>query len=96
MRVQLVAEWVDADAPRGWDDLGSEGLVDLHDVDVVDRHLRSLQRLLGSIDRTKAHEFRLERGQARRDDTRDRLETELLGSTVGHHDHRRGSIVERA
>src|SRR5467141_2771550 len=56
VRVQLVAEGVDADPVRGLDDLGSGGLVVLHDVDVVDRHLGSLQRLLGSANRTKAQE----------------------------------------
>src|SRR6266851_6756800 len=39
VRVELVAERVDADASCGWDDLGRESLVYLDDVNVVDRHL---------------------------------------------------------
>src|SRR4051794_338466 len=51
VRVQLVAERVDTYAARRRDDLGRERLVDLHDVDVVDRHPGALQRLLRGVDR---------------------------------------------
>src|SRR5437762_10262768 len=43
VRVELVAKGVDADATGRRDDLGREGLVDLHDVDIVDRHPGPLQ-----------------------------------------------------
>src|SRR5205823_5020967 len=68
VRVELVAKGVDADATGRRDDLGREGLVDLHDVDIVDRHPGPLQGLLRGVDRAEAHELRLERGEARRHD----------------------------
>src|SRR2546430_8639099 len=50
--VELVAEGIDPQRPRRGDDLGREGLVDLDQVDVVDRHPRPLERLARSEEHT--------------------------------------------
>src|SRR4029077_5775945 len=39
MRIELVAEGIDPQLAGRGDDLGGKGLVDLDDVDVLDRHL---------------------------------------------------------
>src|SRR5437899_9112575 len=95
MWIELVAEGVDAQLARGGDDLGGEGFIDLDDVDVVDRHLCPLEGLPRGLDRTEAHDLRLERRRPGGDDARQRSKAELLRLAVGG-DHDRGcAVVQR-
>src|SRR6267143_6123673 len=90
--IELLAEGVDAQLPSCRDDLRSEGFVDLHDVDVVDRHAGALERLARRLDRAEAHELRLESRDTSRDDPCQRTDPEILRPTV-RHDHDRGRPV---
>src|SRR3954452_13093298 len=93
-RVQLVV--VDPQLVLARDDLGGERLVDLHDVDVVHRHPGLLQESLDRRDRAEAHDLRADRGDARRDDPRARLQPERLGLLLAHDEHRGGAVVQGA
>src|SRR5207302_5659545 len=68
VRIELVAEWIDAELPCGGDHLGREGCVDFDYIDIGDRHARPLERLPRRLDRAKAHDFRLQRRDAGGDD----------------------------
>ena len=46
--------------------LGGERLVDLDEVDVVDRHAGPGERLAARLDRAEAHDLGVEAGDARR------------------------------
>src|SRR5437588_739403 len=58
--IELVAERIDAQFARRGNDLGRKGFVDFDDVDIVDRHLRPLERLTRGLDRPQTHDLRLE------------------------------------
>src|SRR5690606_14030517 len=92
--VELVP--VDAEVLGRRHDLGGERLVDLDQVDVVDRHAGVLQRALARLDGAHAHDLGGEARDAGGDDARERGEPELGGLRVGHDDDRGGAIVERA
>src|ERR1700694_446467 len=95
VRIELVAEGIDTELPSRWDDLRGERFVDLDDVDVIDRHARPLERLPRRLDRSEAHDLRLQRRDAGGDDPGQRADPEILGLTVGG-DHDRGrAVVER-
>ena len=96
VRVELLAERVDAELAAHREDLRGERLVQLHHVDVVDRHPGLLEHPAHGADRADAHDLRLDAGDRRRDDPRPRLQAELLRARVAHHDDRRGAVVERA
>ena len=83
-------------AVRRRDDLRGEGLVELHEVDVVDREAGPAQRLLRGLDRAEAHDLGRERRDPGRDDPGERGDPELGGPRRGHHHERRGAVVERA
>ena len=51
----------DAEVLGRRDDLGGERLVDLDQVDVVDRHAGPRQRLAAGLDRAEAHDLGVER-----------------------------------
>src|SRR6185503_18447610 len=55
-----------------------ERLVELHEVDVFHLHSRAFERLRYGLDRTHAHDVRLDAGRRERDETRERLETKFL------------------
>src|SRR6266536_5609921 len=77
VRVQLVAEWVHAQAVGAGDHLGRERLVELDHVDVVDGHPGAPQRLLARLDRAQAHDLGLQSRHAGRDDPGQRPDAEL-------------------
>ena len=56
----------DAEVAGRGDDLGGERLVDLDQVDVVDRHAGPAQRLAARLDRAEAHDLGVEAGHAAR------------------------------
>jgi hypothetical protein len=87
---------VDAQVLRRGQHLRREGLVDLHDVHVVDGHPRPGQGLLGRRDRAEPHDLRIQGGHAGGDDPGQRLDAELRGLDVRHDDQRRRPVVERA
>src|SRR6266550_3869475 len=53
VRIEFVAERIDAQLAGGGDHLGGKGFVDFDDVDIVDRHLRPLESLTGGLDRAE-------------------------------------------
>ena len=55
---------VDAEVLGRREHLGGEGLVDLDEVDVVDRHAGPLERLAARLDRAEAHDLGVEAGHA--------------------------------
>ena len=94
LHVQLVV--ADAELLGRGDDLGGEGLVDLHQVDVVDGHAGPTQHLADGVDRTEAHDLGIETGDAAGHDAGQRGDAELAGLGVAHHDDGGGAVVERA
>jgi hypothetical protein len=76
--------------------LHRERLVDLEQVDVIDRHARVVQGLTGGLHRSESHDLRREPGDSGRDDAGERREAELPRLRVAHDDHGGGSIVEGA
>ena len=80
----------------GGDDLGRERLVDLDQVDVVDRHAGPRQRLAHGLDRTEPHDLGVEPGHTGRHDPRQRRDAQLTRLGVAHHHHGGGTVVERA
>jgi hypothetical protein len=72
VRVELVAERVDAELAADGQHLRGERLVQLHHVDVVDRHAGLLEHLAHALDRADAHDLRLDARDRRRDDPRAR------------------------
>ena len=78
------------------DHLGGERLVQLDQVDVVDRQPGARQRHPARLDRSEAHDLRVEPGDAARDDAGRWGDAELLGLGVAHHQHGRGAVVEWA
>ena len=73
----LSLERVDAELAADRQHLGGERLVQLHHVDVVDRHPGLGQHLAHRLDRTDAHDLRLDARDARGEDPRARLDPEL-------------------
>src|SRR6201999_1242368 len=71
-------------------------LVDLEQVDVLDRYAGPLQRLLAGLDRAQAHDLRRQAAHAGGDDAGQRLEAEFLGLDVAGDHHRRRAVVQRA
>src|SRR6266705_289768 len=77
---------VDAEVAVGRDHLCGERLVDLDQVDVVDRHPGQGERPPGGLHRAVPHDLRRERRDAGRDDPGERCEAEFAGPGVGHDD----------
>src|SRR4051794_12500668 len=94
--VHVEAVDVDAELLVRRDHLRGERLVDLDEVDVVDRHLRASEGLLGGLDRTETHDLRRQAGDTGRHDAGEWRDAELLRLRVAHDDDRGGAVVERA
>ncbi len=92
VHVQLVP--LDAEVAGGGDHLGGEGLVDLDQVDVVDRHAGALEGLADGLDRAEAHDLGVEPGHAARHDACKWGDPELGCLGVAHDDHGRGTVVQ--
>ena len=75
--------------------LHREWLVQLEEVDVVDRQPGALEHLLGRRHRSEAHEVRLDAGIGEADEAHPRLEAELRGC-VPRGDERGGRAVRQA
>src|SRR3954451_1544991 len=75
--------FVDPELPGAGEDLGGEGLVQLDQVDLVDRQAGVLQRPGDRLDRPDPHEGGIDAGDAGGDDARQRLGAELLGAILG-------------
>jgi hypothetical protein len=96
VHVELVPVRVDAQLPGRREDLRGKGLVDLDEIDVVDRHPGSREGLLAGLDRPETHDLRGQPADAGGDDPRERGEAEIARIGVGHDDQRVGTVVQRA
>ena len=96
MGVQLVAERVDSELAADGKHLRRECLVQLDDLDVVDRHLRLSEYLAHRFDRPDAHDLRSDTRDGGSDDSRERHDSELSRARVTHNDDRGGAVVQGA
>ena len=69
-----------------------EGLVDLDEVDVVDRHRVALEDLRGGRDRALEHLHRVAADRRLIDDPRPRAQAELIGLLARHQQHGGGAV----
>ena len=69
-----------------------ERLVDLDEVDLVDRHLRPLEHLGRGRDRAGEHHHRVDAGERERVEARPRLEAELVRLLLAHDQHGRRAV----
>ena len=74
--------------------LGGEGLIELNHVDVVERDPRLGEHLARRRDRSRAHDGRIDARDAARDPPQSRRYALSRGALGGHHDHRRGRVVD--
>ena len=65
-----------------------ERLVDLEDVDVVDRQPGALEQALGGVDRAGEHQHGVDADEAGVDDARLGRQPERVGLLLGHQQHR--------
>ena len=94
--IQLLAERIDAELAADREHLGGERLVQLHDVDVLDRHARLLQDSAHGADRTDSHDLRLDARDGRRDDPGPRLDAEFPRLLLAGDDDCGCTVVQRA
>ena len=74
-----------------------EGLVDLEQVDVVDRSGPALlEHLLGGGDRAGEHRHRVDAGEGEGVEAGPRGEAELVGLLLAHDQHGRGAVGDLA
>ena len=71
-----------------------ERLVDLDQVDVVDREPVAFEQVLGGGDRAGEHEHRVAAHEARVDDAGPRLQPERVGLLRGHEQQRAGAVAD--
>ena len=77
--VNVELRGIDAELSNASNNLGSKGLVQFHQIDLVDGQTGSLQGLLGSRNRPNPHVIRVNPGGSRGDDPNHRLQFKLLG-----------------
>ncbi len=85
----------DAELALAVDRLAREGLVDLEEVDVVDREAGLREQLLHRRERADAHDRRVDARRCEGAEVAERLEPERLGLLAAHHERRRRAVGER-
>jgi hypothetical protein len=87
---------VDAEVLHHGHDLGGEGLVQLEEVHVADRHAGAAEHLLAGRHWAESHDLRGQAAEAGRDDAGQRRDAELSRFGIGHDHHRGRAVVEGA
>src|SRR5579862_7521932 len=93
--VQVHLRRIDLEVAQAGDRLRGEGLVDLDEVDLVDRYAGALQRLAAGRHRTDPHDLRRAAGDGDRADAGERLQPMLFRERLGADERRRGPIGQR-
>ena len=92
VRVDLVR--IDFQLADHRDGLRGKGLVELHEIDVVDRHPDFLQEVLHGKDRGHPHDLRGDAGYGVGDPLELWRDPELIGLRPGHHDDGGAGVVD--
>ena len=86
---------IDTEIPGRRNHLDRERLIDLHQIDVVDRHPGAGQGSAAGLNRSQSHDLRAESADACCNDARQRGEAELGRTAIAHDHHCSRPVVQR-
>src|SRR5947209_20375075 len=86
----------DLQVPGGRDYLGGKVFVDLNQVDVVDRHARTVQSLVAGFNRPQTPDLGIERRNSTRNDAGKRVDAQFTCPLIARHNNSSSAIIQCA